>query len=171
MQNSDIIIGLDLGTSGARAIAMTHEGLVVGQGKSLMEDHGNNIRDPAIWWATAKAALHRALEQVDRSKIIALCVDGTSGTMIPINGEGEPLAEGRMYNDGCQDKGILENIARHAPAQSAAHGPTSGLAKALVFQRKHGRVRVVHQADWVAGKLCGTYASDDNNALKTGNGR
>ncbi len=168
MPNSDIYVGLDLGTSGARAIAMTYDGLVVGEGKSLLGDHGANWRSPQIWWDAAKTALSNMLEQIDGSQVVALCVDGTSGTMIPITKEGGPLADARMYNDPCADQAILKTIAQHAPVQSAAHGPTSGLAKALIFQQQHGKVRVVHQADWIAGKLCGTYASDDNNALKTG---
>lgn len=163
-----IYVGLDLGTSGARAIAMSHEGDVVGEGKSMMADHGSNHRAPDIWWAAAKTALSAALNQLDSTNVVAICVDGTSGTMIPIDVNGHPLAEGRMYNDPCEDKSTLRIIAQHAPQESATHGPTSGLAKALIFQKSCKPAKVVHQADWIAGRLCGVYASDDNNALKTG---
>ncbi|MFK5978717.1 MAG: FGGY-family carbohydrate kinase [Rhizobiaceae bacterium] len=168
MPNDAIYVGLDLGTSGARAIAMSHEGDVVGEGKSMMADHGNNYRDPDIWWAAAKTALSAALNQIDSTKVVAICVDGTSGTMIPTDVKGCPLAQGRMYNDPCEDKSILKTIAQYAPLESAAHGPTSGMAKALMFQKSCKPASVVHQADWIAGQLSGIYASDDNNALKTG---
>jgi len=168
MQDEAIYIGLDLGTSGARAIAMAPNGLVLGEGNSLMEDHGNNYRNPHTWWATAKAALHAALSSINRNLVVAMCVDGTSGTIIPVNTTGDPLANGKMYNDPCGDKQILEKIRRFAPLECAAHGPTSGLAKALLFQAASNPSQILHQADWLAGKLCGVYASDDNNALKTG---
>ena len=56
-----------------------------------------------------------------------------------------------------------------APAASAAHGATSGLAKALGFRSLAGLHRILHQADWLAGRFLGRFdLSDANNALKTG---
>lgn len=164
----DIFIGLDIGTSGARAVAMAQDGTQLAMGSSPMADHSADPRDPKGWRDAATTALRTASGQIDRDRVRAICVDGTSGTMIPIDAAGAPLALGRMYNDPCTDRGILERIAEHAPATSAAHGPTSGLSKVLTFQRVPGTAKIVHQADWIAGQLCGVYASDDNNALKTG---
>lgn len=168
MQADAIYIGLDIGTSGARAIAMSDEGFVLSEGKSAMRDHGENHRDPKVWWSAASLALKSALKDMNASSVVAICVDGTSGTMIPVDDQHEPLAEGRMYNDPCSDNVVLERIAKNAPLASAAHGSTSGLAKALVFQNTADVSKIVHQADWIAGRLCGTFSSDANNALKTG---
>lgn len=168
MQADAIYIGLDIGTSGARAIAMSEDGAVLAEGKSAMRDHGDNHRNPDIWWSAASTALKSALQNIDVSKIVAISVDGTSGTMIPVDQNHMPLTEGRMYNDPCTDQAILNTIAQRAPLTSAAHGSTSGLAKALVFQGIATVCSVVHQADWIAGRLCGVYSSDANNALKTG---
>ncbi|RWB93065.1 MAG: carbohydrate kinase, partial [Mesorhizobium sp.] len=80
-----------------------------------------------------------------------------------------PLAEPLMYNDKVDDDAILAVIAREAPAASAALGATSGLAKALSFQRQPGVAAVLHQADWIAAQFSGRFdISDENNALKTG---
>ncbi len=165
---TDIFVGLDIGTSGARAIAISKAGNVLASGASAMSDHSADHRDPIGWLGAAKAALHQVCVNFERSKLRAICVDGTSGTMIPIDAKGTPLASGLMYNDPCTDKEMLARIADHAPATSAAHGATSGLAKLLRFQDLPDVAQVVHQADWIAGNLCGIYASDDNNALKTG---
>jgi sugar (pentulose or hexulose) kinase len=74
-----------------------------------------------------------------------------------------------MYNDKVDDDAILAVIAREAPAASAALGATSGLAKALSFQRQPGVAAVLHQADWIAAQFSGRFdISDENNALKTG---
>ena len=166
---SDIFIGIDLGTTGARAIAIDGDGAVVGEAKSALSDHGANHRDPACWWTAARTALSTVTKEIDADHVKAICVDGTSGSMLPIDTIGRPLCDARMYNDASTDDGILASISEHAPAQSAAHGATSGAAKALIFQEAHPNLaKTVHQADWIAGQLCGVYGSDDNNALKTG---
>lgn len=166
---SDIFIGIDLGTTGARVIAIDEDAVVVGEAKSALSDHGSNHRDPTCWWAATQTALSTVTKNIDAGRVQALCVDGTSGTMLPIDAAGRPLADARMYNDPCEDGAILATISKHAVAESAAHGATSGAAKALAFQNSNpGTAMILHQADWIAGQLSGLYGSDDNNALKTG---
>jgi D-ribulokinase len=166
--SDSLLIGLDLGTSGARVCVITPEGALRSEGRAQMADFGNNIRDPYVWWKAASAALYQALSSIDPRTIVAIAIDGTSGTMLPIDKKGKPLALGRMYNDPCEDQATLKRIQSIAPTQSAAHGPTSGLAKAILFQTIPGVAAVIHQADWIAGQFSGTFVSDKNNALKTG---
>src|SRR6056297_803513 len=127
MPGDRLFLGLDLGTSGARAVAIDGAGAVAASGRAALADIGANPRDPAVWWGAAEAALRQALAAIDPTRVAALAVDGTSGTMLPVAGDGSPLAEGRMYNDPCTDPAILDAIAGHAPAASAAHGSSSGL--------------------------------------------
>jgi len=164
----DLFIGLDIGTSGARAVAMSEDGAVEAAARAPLNAYSANRRDPAGWLAAGTAALQAVAAAIDRPRVRAICVDGTSGTMIPITAAGQALAEGRMYDDPCPDVEFLARIAAHAPPDSAAHGATSGLAKVLMLQNTAHVSQVVHQADWIAGQLCGVYSSDDNNALKTG---
>lgn len=162
-----LFLGLDIGTSGARAVLIDRAGGMVAQGRSAMADHGADLRDPAIWWAAAETALRAALAGTDAGRVAALAVDGTSGTMLPVDAAGAPLAKARMYNDPTDDAAILSAIAANTPDSSAAHGATSGLARALAFQPLRPAM-VLHQADWIAFRLCGLMVSDANNALKTG---
>jgi xylulokinase len=71
-----------------------------------------------------------------------------------------------MYNDAAEPAGVLA-IAESAPDVSAAHGATSGLAKAMQLRAVKPN-RVLHQADWIASRFSGRYVTDANNALKTG---
>ncbi len=160
-------LGLDVGTSGARAVVIDAAANEVASAKSAMAEHGSDLRDPAIWRAAAMAALGGALAGVDRRAVRSLCVDGTSGTMLAVDDAGRPLSAGLMYNDPCGDAAILDAIARRAPAASAAHGPTSGAARAVMLGRLSPAM-LLHQADWIAFLLSGRMASDANNALKTG---
>lgn len=167
----DLFLGLDIGTSGARAVVIDDAGQGVAEAKSAMADHGTNHRDPAIWWAAAAQALRGVLAQVPRGDIRALAVDGTSGTMVAVDAALRPLGDGVMYNDACTDAELLARIAASSPPQTAARGATSALARAVRLHAAHGgdpSVMILHQADWIAARLSGIVASDANNALKTG---
>jgi D-ribulokinase len=164
-----LVIGIDIGTSGARAVAMDTAFNVVAAGSSKLADFSADHRDPAVWWQAVQTALGQVLDAVNRRQVRAIAIDGTSGTMLPVSAGGAPLAVPMMYNDPVEDADILALIKAHAPKESAAHGATSGLAKALAFQAVPGVFRIIHQADWLAGHFTGLYdVSDENNALKTG---
>lgn len=164
-----LAVGIDVGTSGVRAVALDTGGLPAAEAAVAMAAHGDDPRAPETWWRATQAALAGLAAQIDPARVQAMAVDGTSGTVLPVDAAGRPLATPMMYNDPVEDRTLLDRIAAEAPATSAAHGATSGLAKALVFQRTPGLARVLHQADWIAGRLSGRYdVSDANNALKTG---
>ncbi|TIN31126.1 MAG: carbohydrate kinase [Mesorhizobium sp.] len=159
------VIGIDIGTSGARAVAMRPDFSIAGHSAVPLDRFGRDGRAPTAWWQAVKAALTELLSGIDRAAVRAIAIDGTSGTLLPVDTAGRPL----MYNDKVDDDDTLAAIAREAPAASAAHGATSGLAKALRFQSLPGIAMVLHQADWIAGNLSGRFdVSDENNALKTG---
>lgn len=162
-------IGIDVGTSGVRCVAMTGGGEVVGHASVKHADFGSDGRDPLVWWRATEAALQSLLTHVPAIRIMALAVDGTSGTILPIDADGNPLMKALMYNDAVSDQAILARIDTSAPRACAARGPTSGLAKAMTFLAVPALSRILHQADWIAGKLSGNFGtSDSNNTLKTG---
>jgi D-ribulokinase len=167
MRDDRLFLGLDLGTSGARAVVIDAQGQSLSTAKAALADFGDNPRLPAVWLVAAEAAIDVALKGVDRGRIVALSVDGTSGTMLALDAEGAPIGDALMYNDTSSDGAALEAIARFAPATSAAHGATSGLAKAAQL-RARGAGRIAHQADWIAARFSGRIVTDENNALKTG---
>jgi xylulokinase len=164
--SADLTLGIDLGTSGVRALVVDAAGDIVASGKAGMAEHGANLRDPRVWLAAVSAALRAALAGLDAARIAALCVDGTSGTVLAVDALGRPLGDALMYNDAAEPAGVLA-IAESAPDVSAAHGATSGLAKAMQLRALKPN-RVLHQADWIASRFSGRYVTDANNALKTG---
>lgn len=163
----ELYLGLDIGTSGARAVVIDATGAVQAEARAAMADFGADMRAPATWWQAAESALAGALGRVAAGDIRALAVDGTSGTMLAVEASGAPLAGALMYNDACRDPAILDRIDACAPADSAARGASSALARALALAGAGPRA-ILHQADWIAGRLSGRRVSDENNALKTG---
>ena len=170
-EESALVLGIDIGTSGVRAVLMNSKFDVVAQSSSLMSDFDPNHRSPVVWWMSLESALEQLRTEAPEQwrQVLGISVDGTSGTMLALNNEFEPIGDALMYNDPVENPDILEQIRQHAPRESAAHGATSGLAKLMTLQELPGCHRVLHQADWVLGKFIGKYRwSDENNSLKTG---
>lgn len=164
-----LVLGIDIGTSGARTVALDEAGAVTAQGSAPLNAFGNDHRDPQNWWSAVEQSLRQCLAVIDPARVRAIAVDGTSGTVLPVDASGAPLAQPLMYNDPVSDQGLLARIEPLVPLESAAHGPTSGLAKMLVFQAWPGVACLLHQADWIAGRFSGRFdLTDENNALKSG---
>ncbi len=170
-----LFIGVDLGTSGCRAIAIDLNAEVVAESSC---DIALPLRvelcveqDPATWWDATKNTLSSLLAKIDRSQVSAIAVDGTSGTVLLVDKDGHPVTSALMYNDA-----RAQTEARHirdtAPKSCAAHGATSGLAKCLWLQHNFDTTQVkyiANQADWINAKLTNrTGISDKNNCLKLG---
>ncbi|SMC49057.1 Sugar (pentulose or hexulose) kinase [Rhizobium sp. RU36D] len=163
-----VALGIDIGTSGVRASAVTAEGEVICLASRPFADDVS-ARSPAAWWAGVEDCLKELATAVSLSSIEGIAVDGTSGTVLAVDSDGAPICEPLMYNETCPDAAIVERIAAHAPLDSPARGATSALARAIHLSRQPGVRNVLHQADWILAKLgLPVVASDENNALKTG---
>ncbi len=165
---TEAVLGIDIGTSGARVAARGRDGALLAMGAATMmapaADFGRSLQDPMLWWD----AVQQALSATDLTglKILALAVDGTSGTILPVDAAGRAVGMGSMYNDLAEPE-FVQKVAAVAPAETAALGGTSPLARAMMMPANYRRI--IHQADWIAGQVCGVFdVSDENNALKSG---
>jgi sugar (pentulose or hexulose) kinase len=163
---SGVAIGIDLGTSGVRAVLVDAAREPVATGSApIAPEHR---RDPEAWWQATASALDVLGAAADLGAVRAIAVDGTSGTVVPVDRAGAPLGPASLYNDPAEP-GQVARIAAAAPPESAAHGTTSPAAKLLAWQDRAGIAMLLHEADWLAGRLTGRFGvSDENNALKTG---
>lgn len=155
-------LGIDLGTSGLRVAVLGKAGRPVAQAGVPLPPARRT--EPAAWLE----ALEAALTWVPLDSVRRIAVAGTSGTLLAVDATGRPVGPPAMYDAPAPAEAVAA-INRVAPAGSPARGATSPLAKALAMQARPGIVRLLHQADWIAGSLRGTWdCSDENNALKTG---
>jgi D-ribulokinase len=164
----EVVLGIDVGTSGVRIVARDRDGGLKAMASAQMAlpvvDFGRALQDPQVWWQ----ALQDAFKALDLKgcRVLALAIDGTSGTVLPIDSEGRAVGLASMYND-VADAEFVTRIKAVAPPETAAHGATSALARLLPLQKN--AVRVLHQADWLLGLFSGLFdVSDENNALKSG---
>jgi len=173
---SAAFLGIDVGTSGIRAIVIDQQQTVQASSMQSMpvpEQPQENYfeQQPDIWWQTLQSVLTDLNQQFDFKKINSISLDATSGTVLLVNNLGEPVTKGIMYNDQRAVE-YTKTIKQHAPKNSPTCSVTSGLAKALwlLNQQTHPeKMSIAHQADWLMGKLTNRFnQTDSNNALKTG---
>jgi sugar (pentulose or hexulose) kinase len=169
-----LFVGVDVGTSGCRAAVVAADGIPVAHAAVALprpERRGCAVTQaPDLWWDALLRVLREVARAVECERVQALAVDATSGTLVPCDRAGIPHGPAMMYDDA---RGLSEAraIAAAAPPESAAHGPSSALAKLLWWRARHPRSELLalHQADWLSGRLSGRFGvSDWNNALKLG---
>lgn len=169
-----LFLGIDVGTGGVRAMAVTHSGAVAAEASvpldpaSVAIDAGRHEQSADAWWAAVSRACRRLVESLQAAghlpgQLAALCVDGTSGTVVPLDHAGRPLRTALMYND--------PRAAAEAERLNTAAGPfcdklgyrfnaSYALAK-ILWLREHEpecfrlTAAMVHQADYVVLRLAG----------------
>lgn len=173
MTDHALFIGIDLGTSGVRACAIDQNEKLLHLCSTPLaapiQQDQSITQNPQLWWQATDQVLRQLFAQIDPADVVAMAVNGTSGTVLLADTEGRPVADALMYNDAsCTIQAA--QIKQIAPDSSGAHGASSGLAKLLYLQQNHPEAgHLLHQADWVAGQLSGRFdITDSNNALKTG---
>lgn len=179
---SAIFLGIDIGTSGIRASCIDedeselishHIKFKTSPSAANKKEHLKSECNPNIWLQQLDKLLTETTEKLrqlsQHYRVVAISIDGTSGTLIACKKDGTALSPAIMYND-TQSQNQAAVIDRFAPAESAVHGASSSLAKALHLLQKYPQTeQFCFQADWLTAALTGKYGiSDENNCLKLG---
>jgi D-ribulokinase len=166
----DTFLGIDFGTSGARAVVINAEGQLQAQASATLDQ-----QTPEAWrWALFE--LIQALPSALRQNLRSIAINGTSSTVLLCDPTGIPVAAPILYHD---DRGaaMLEQIRTIAPANHTVVSATSSLAKLLWWLTVETQGSIassaeryfLHQADWLGFLLHGQLGvSDYHNALKLG---
>jgi len=176
-------IGIDIGTQGARVALLDSQGRVAGMKEEgfPLSTQSREEQSPQAWWTSCyqslQSLLHEAGNHIDLQQIKAVSVTSTSGTIIPLGNNNEPLHPAIMYSDGRPAAEAL--LCRQVAIDSGVRGYTafnasSGLPKMLWFLNNYpGKAaqlsKFIHAADYITGRLSGCYGTTDyTNALKSG---
>ncbi len=171
-------IGIDLGTSGCRGIAIDGQpsggdgdrGGPVLSRYTLLQPPANRIQNSG-----GRLAL-KVLAGAAWSGSISIA-SAPSQWMAPpppvllADPAGRPLTPALMYNDSRSRAELPRDCGCRPGLRFPVHSASSSLAKLLHLQRKIGDqpFLALHQADWILGRLCGRFGiSDANNCLKLG---
>ncbi|BAY34119.1 carbohydrate kinase FGGY [Nostoc carneum NIES-2107] len=163
----NLFLGIDFGTSGARAIVIDAEATIQAEIKYPWEISANWVDV----WQQALFTLLASIPEALRQGIQAIAINGTSSTVLLVNAAGKPVDAPLLYNDA-RGSVMLEQLKSIAPENHTVVSATSSLAKLLWMSQlpTFSQARYfLHQADWLAFLLHGHLGiSDYHNALKLG---
>lgn len=165
----NLYLGLDFGTSGARAIVIDSEAQIRAVAK-----RSYNIETVETW----QSALFALIEQIPmevRSSISAIAIAATSATILICDSFGKPVGQPLLYNDG-RGSHAIPTLRNFVPEGHTTISATSSLAKLVWWYEQHinrlspnFNLYLQHQADWIGFLLHGELGvSDYHNALKLG---
>ena len=179
-----LFMGIDVGTQGVRCVVVDEDGTLAAAHSvpfsqlNISEHEGWYEQSPAAWVEAAERAIQVCTSQLGAPEdIAAISIDGTSGTIVPLDKDMKPLTNGIMYNDPrarAQAARIHGGMGDIEAKLGYQFGASFSLPRILWVRDElpavYEKTRVfAHQADYIAGMLCGEYCTSDySNALKTG---
>ncbi|HEV2237444.1 MAG TPA: xylulokinase [Ktedonobacterales bacterium] len=178
-----LYLGLDIGTSSVKALAVTPAGTVLGVASAahpLRQPRPGWVeQQPDDWWAAACAALRAVLARpgVAGTPVAALGLSGQMHGATLLDGAGQPLRPSLIWADGRAIPTLSPFLARLRPADLLAITGSLPYASAtlakLLWVRDHEPAiwaRLVHvllAKDSVRRRLTGTIATDHSDASAT----
>jgi D-ribulokinase len=163
-----LYLGIDFGTSGARAIAITPTRQIQTETQIRFD---SSPMDLVQHWRTTLSQLLHQIPSADRQHIQAITINGTSSTVLLCDSQGNPLDHPLLYSDD-RAIAVMEQVKAIAPANHTVISATSSLAKLIWWANSplaSTPAYFLHQADWLAFALHGQIGiSDYHNALKLG---
>ena len=176
-------IGIDIGTQGARVVMLDETGRQLGAKEEVfpLTEDSREEQSPELWWECCcrliPALVEEIKDQAPIEKIKALAVTSTSGTIIPLDRNFNPLHNAIMYSDprSAKQASYCKAIAeKNVQEGYSAFNASSGLPKMRWFletypEKTEQLYKFIHASDFITGRLCGEYAvTDYTNAMKSG---
>lgn len=168
-------LGIDLGTGGVRCIIVNEEGFVSSEVQrslsrlNLSANPGESEQDANDWIHTLENALDELFSKPKNRHILAVAVDSTSGTVLPVDSDATPLGSALLHND-------MRSINEAELCKDIFDGdcsPSFSLPK-ILWMNQHlclpDEVRFLHATDFLNAWLCGSVdiPTDFTNAMKSG---
>ncbi len=159
-----LALGIDLGTSGVRVAVLDQHGELC---HSEATGYRCGLEHPEDW-TVACTELIRAIPDALRTQLKAVAVDGTSGTLLACDQDGEPLGPALLYSAAfpAHSNRLHQLVAGDSPAASSS----GSLARALELLQRYPSTRLLrHQADWINGWLLQDWRwGEEGNNLRLG---
>jgi sugar (pentulose or hexulose) kinase len=176
-------IGIDIGTQGARVVLLDEVGQQLAAKEEVfpLSDSSREEQSPDVWWDCCSrlvpALIKEVKKQIRLEKIKAVAVTSTSGTIIPLDRNFNPLHPAIMYSDprSARQAAFCKGIAvKEVKEGYTAFNASSGLPKMRWFLDQYPDsalqlYKFIHAADFITGRLSGEYGvTDYTNAMKSG---
>jgi len=178
-----IQVGLDIGTGGARAVAVSESGEVVAEasaGYPLMSPHpGWSEQNPEDWWRASKEVLGKVAEEVRETgdRVVGLGLTGQMHGSVFLNAEDKIIRPALLWNDQRtqgQCEQMTERIGAKRLIEIAGNPAITGFQAPKVLwlrdKEPENYSKVTHvllPKDYVRLRLTGECATDASDASGT----
>jgi D-ribulokinase len=158
--NDSVFLGIDLGTSGLRVVALDTQGELRAEASQAW---AKPETDPQQWLESLRQILRQVKAQLKQERIIALSMCGTSGTILAVDHQGNPRDHAWLYDD---PRG-------KAQAQQLGISSSWGLSRwswwAQTFPERYAESYLAHPNDFLLHQLgAEPHITDHTTALKSG---
>jgi xylulokinase len=175
------ILGLDIGTSGAKALLSDEKGHLLASAVTeypLLTPYPLwSEQDPADWWRGAKEALVQVLAGIDTSAVVGLGLTGQMHGSVFLDAQDQVIRPALLWNDqrtAEECRQITERIGQQRLIEIAGNPALTGFqAPKILWLRNHepqnyARLkRVLLPKDYIRMLLTGEAASDVSDAAGT----
>lgn len=183
MATGRVFLGIDVSTTGAKALIINAAGQVLGSAtteyplstpRPLWSE-----QDPADWWAGAQASIRGALAQggIGGEAVAAVGLTGQMHGLVLLDEAGQVLRPAILWNDqrtGAQCEEMTRRVGKERLLQITGNPALTGFtAPKILWVREHEpdvyarAAHVLLPKDYIRYRLSGTYATDRAGAAGT----
>jgi xylulokinase len=177
-----ILLGLDLGTSGVKALALTPEGETIALGYAEFPSRAEGVefeQDPHDWWNAliqALAALVASARRPVLAEVGAIGFSGHTHGLLLAGADGEPLRPVMTWADhrGTAEATELQATLDATFVQRTGNHPREAFtAPKLLWMARHEPAvlaatrRLCLPKDWLRWRLTGEWMTDGSDAAST----
>jgi len=172
-----LVIGLDVGTTGTKAVVVDASGNVLGSGYreyALKSEGGRVTQSANDWWDAAVYAVKAATKDIDKGGIVAMSLSTQGASMLCADADGDPKSEVITWMDtraGEEAEELSNAVGREAVYRKSGWLPSAVLDVAkILWIKKNEPVlfettdKFISTLEFMNMKLCGRCVIDPTNA-------
>jgi xylulokinase len=172
-------LGLDLGTSSAKAVVLSVSGTVVAQASAeypvTSAAAGYAESDPELWWRAVAGCAREAVAAAGGRPLVAIGLSGQMHGLVMTAADGRALRPAMLWADsrasGLLDvyrrlgQGVLDRLAN--PLFPGMAGPMLAWVAACEPDVYAGSRWALSPKDWLRGRLTGEFRAEPSDASAT----
>jgi xylulokinase len=182
MPQHELVLGLDVGTTNLKCLALNDAGAIVAQASELTPRSHPRADwtdfEPEPVWEAACRAIRAVVSKIENPKAIrGIAVSSFAESVVPIDSRGRPLAPAIAWFDlrtVAEYEWLRDKVGYESLFKSTGLNPDPmfGLCK-ILWVKNHdpltfSKARLwLHFADYVAFRLCGIPATDPSLACRS----
>lgn len=178
MSERSVTLGIDVGTSGIKVVAVDDRGELrheIDRGYPLLTPRpGWTEQRPQDWWAAACDALTELVSRLDGVEVTAVGLSGQMHGMVPVDGAGEVIRPAILWNDQRTGDAVAEierTVDRDTLIRRGGNPAITGFQLAKVVWLRHAepeafaRLRtVLFPKDYLGLRLTGRAVAEPSDA-------